>query len=172
MYKRILVAIDDSPVSRLALKEAAKLAKDQKAKLCVTYVADEFVPAGEGAGINFKKHDAEIRKKSKAFLRKMTDLVRSPKISVKEHLIEITEPGHHVAHALSDFATKWSADLIVLGTAGRRGLQRLILGSVSDELILQAQVPVHVVRHLKRKAKPARAKAKVKKVKKAKKTKK
>lgn len=163
MYKRILVAVDDMPVSKLALKEAARLARDQKAKLCVTFVADEFLPVSDGTGINFKKHDAEIRKKSKAFLKKMSGLIRSPKISVKEHLIEITEPGHNVAAALAKFAKKWRADLIVLGTGGRRGLKRLLFGSVSDELILQASVPVHVVRSLKQKPQKTRSQSKAKK---------
>ena len=163
MYKRILVAVDDTPISRLAYKEAVKLAIDQKAKLCIAYVADEFVPVGEGVAIDFKRHDGEIRKQSKLFLKKMGKLAHTDKIDIKEQLIEISEPGHHVAHAINKFANRWKADLVVLGTRGNRGLKRLILGSVADELIEITKVPVQVVRGLKKKTSKKKRRTRAKK---------
>ena len=63
MYKRILVAVDDSDISKQAMKSAVTLARDFKATLCILYVADEFLEAGEGIGVDFKKHEENVRKK-------------------------------------------------------------------------------------------------------------
>jgi len=128
------------------MKEAIKLAADQKAKLCFAYVADEHVPVGEGVAIDFKKHDATVRKEGKALLEKVLRIAQTEKVSVESHLIEIIEPGNHISQAIVDYAAKWRADLIVIGTRGHRGLKRFLLGSVADELIQKTSVPVHLVR--------------------------
>lgn len=151
MYKRILVAVDDTPVSRLAMKQAIKLAEDQKAKLCISYVADEYVPAGEGVPVDFKKQEAASRKKGKEILKKMLLMTKNTSVQVTGHLIEITERSDHVSQAIISYAKKWRADLIVLGSHRRGRLKRLILGSVADEIIQKTSIPVHLIRQRKKK---------------------
>lgn len=146
MYSRILIAVEDSDISRLAIKEAIKLAKDQRAKLCIIYVADEFIPAGEGVHVDFKEHELSKRKQGRAILNEMVKIARHEKVNVESHLIEVTESNSHIPGKIIEEATKWKADLIVLGTHGRSGLSRLLLGSITEEIIRNTQIPVHVIR--------------------------
>jgi nucleotide-binding universal stress UspA family protein len=145
MYSRILVAIDDNETSKLALQEAIKLAADQKAALRIVYVADEFIPAGEGVHVDFKKNETLIIKQGKAILKEMLAIARKSHHKVEGHLIEINEPSSNISAKIIDEAQKWNADLIVLGTHGRSGLPRLLLGSVAEEVMRNTTVPVHIV---------------------------
>lgn len=145
MYSRILVAVDNTSVSKCALQEAIQLAKDQKAKLRIVYVADAFVPGGEGVPINFKEYESSIRKEGRSILDEMVKIARKNHDQVESHLIEVTEENTLISRKILDEAKKWKADLIVLGTHGRTGLTRLLLGSVAEEVTRQAIVPVQVV---------------------------
>jgi len=145
MYSRILVAVDDDEISKLALDEAIKLAKDQKAKLCIVYVADEYIPAGEGVPVDFKQHEKSVKKQGQSILKKMVALARKQHNKVESSLIEIIEPNHIAAKIIAA-ADTWHADLIVLSTHGRKGLNRLLLGSVAEEVMRDATVPVHIVK--------------------------
>lgn len=146
LYSRILIAVDDTDISKLAMEEAIKLAKDQKATLIIIYIADEFIPAGEGVPIDFKEHENLLRKKGRTILNKMIAPVRRTKISYESHLIEITESSDKIAVKIIEEAKKRNADLIVMGTHGRAGLSRLILGSVAEEVVRNAPVPVQLVK--------------------------
>lgn len=146
MYSRILTAVDDSDISKLAIQEAIKLALDQQAKLCIVYVVDEFIPAGEGVPVDFKENEALKRKQGQSILNEMVMLARNENIDVESNLIEITESNSPIPEKIIEAAKKWKADLIVLGTHGRSGLSRLLLGSVAEEVMRNAHVPVHIVR--------------------------
>ena len=146
MYSRILVAVDDSETSKLALQEAVKLAHDQNARLCIVYVLDEFVPAGEGVPVDFKKYESSIKKEGKLVLNEMIELAKKSHNQIESHLVEIVEPNDSIPTKILAEADKWGADLIVLGTHGRSGLPRLLLGSVAEEVIRNTTVPVHLVR--------------------------
>ncbi len=146
VYSRILIAVDDTEISRLAMEEAIKLAKDQKATLIIIYIADEFVPAAEGVPVDFKQHESIIRKKGRTILNKMIAPVRRSKIPYESHLIEITESSERISVKIVEETKKRKADLIVVGTHGREGLSRLLLGSVAEEVVRNAPVPVQLVK--------------------------
>jgi len=59
---------------------------------------------------------------------------------------EVTEPKESPARAILEMADEWKADLIVMGSHGRRGLNRIVLGSVSESVALHARCSVEVVR--------------------------
>lgn len=146
MYSRILVAVDHSRASLLAMKEAIKLAKNQQAKLCIVYVADEFIPVAEGVTINFKKYESSQRKQGKLMLSKMLHLALKANVPAKSHLIEMQESSDLIPKKIISYAKKWHADLIVIGTHGRQGLRRLLLGSIAEEIIRISPVPIHLIR--------------------------
>lgn len=146
VYSRILIAVDDTDISKLAMKEAIKLAKDQKATLIIIYIADEFIPTGEGVPVDFKQHENAVRKKGRTILNKMISPVRRTKIPYESHLVEITESNERIPEKIIKEAKNRNADLIVLGTHGREGLSRLLLGSVAEEVVRNAPVPVHLVK--------------------------
>ncbi len=147
MYSHIFVAVDDSEPSLLAMEEAIKLAKDQGAKLGMIYVAEMFIPAGEGIPIDFKKHEEEIIEKGKAILKKMLALAHHSNIPVETQIMKVIDSERHIAETIVKEAENWHADLIVLGTHGRSGLSRLLLGSTAEEVIRKTSIPVHLVRN-------------------------
>ena len=155
MYKRILVAIDGSDTSILALNEAIKLAKDQHSSLRLIHVLDPIImsmviqqrpgrPPIEAPNI------VEYRKSYEAAAKKIiTDgsaIARQAGIEPDAALLVLNALGQHVYDAIEHEAKRWRADLIVIGTHGRRGIRRLLLGSVAEGLTHVASKPVLLVR--------------------------
>ena len=150
MFRRILVPLDGSPTSNQGLEKAIALAKDQSARLCLLHVVDEFaftqsldgtmyVPAGYVE--DFIK---ALREEGKKLLAKAETKVRQRRIKVDTVLLETL--GHRVADLIIKQAKKWRADVIVLGTHGRRGMSRLLMGSDAEMVVREARVPVLLVR--------------------------
>jgi len=59
--------------------------------------------------------------------------------------VEVTPPGEDVAHRINQTADEWHADLIVMGTHGRRGFRRMVLGSVAERVLRGAACPVLMI---------------------------
>lgn len=146
MYSRILVAVDDSEISKLALREAINLTQDQSAKLRIVYVADEFIAGGEGVSVDFKKYEETKKNEGQEILKEMINLVQNDKIEIETHLIEIQDSSDSIPEKIIAEADQWHADLIILGSHGRSGLSRLLHGSIAEEVIRKAKIPVHVVK--------------------------
>ena len=146
MFKNILVAVDGSDTSDLAMQTAIKFAKDQHATLHVVHVADEFLEATGEIAIDFQKHEKMIRESGQAILNKMETLAHQSKISIETHLIEITEYADHIPEKLVKAADQHHAGLIIIGTHGRHGFKRFLLGSVAEGVARLASVPVLLIR--------------------------
>ena len=144
MYSRILVAIDSNEVSQLALQEAIKLARDQQAKLRIIYVADEVI-FGEIYPLDIKEYGASVKKHGQAFLKEMVTLAKKMHNQVESHLIEITNPDDNIPKQIIAEANKWCAEVIILGTHGRKGLARLYLGSIAEDVVRGTSIPVHII---------------------------
>jgi|SRR5579885_599181 nucleotide-binding universal stress UspA family protein len=145
-YKRILVAVDGSETSVAALKEAIKLANEFKATLRIINVADEFLGYIEGLSIDLDKYTKSIQQYSQSILKTMQDIARKSGIDAETEVIEITDVPARVPEKIIEDARKWKADIIVVGTHGRSGFGRMILGSVADGVIRHAVTPVLLVR--------------------------
>jgi len=141
MYHKILVPIDSSPTAALGLREAIRLAKDQNAALRVVHVVDKTAIIGVAeAGMNPRPVLAKLARSGRAVL----DAARrnAKKLGVEADTV-LREPlTKRVADEVLSEATKWRADLIVMGTHGRRGLRRLVLGSDAEQIVRLANVPV------------------------------
>ena len=147
MYKHILVAVDGSDTSNLALNEAIKLASDQRATIRMVHVVD-LIPTFTDLEIpsqvvRYQEALREIGHKVLADCRTLTDKA-GIQADVQLHVIET--PGEHVYDAIEEEAIRWPADLIVIGTHGRRGIRRFILGSVAEGVIRVATKPILLVR--------------------------
>lgn len=145
-YKRILVAVDGSETSVLALKEAVKLAKEFKAVLRIVNVADEYLGYIEGLSVDLDKYTKSIQQYSQSVLHTMQDLAKKAGVNAEVALIEITDVPARVSEKIIADAKKWKADIVVVGTHGRSGFGRMILGSVADGVIRHATTPVLLVR--------------------------
>lgn len=89
MYKRILVAIDESDTSQLALQEAIKLSEENKAKLRILHVADEQFVDYSGMGVDYKTYEASIKKSGQQLLNTRVKAALNAEIDVDTQLIEL-----------------------------------------------------------------------------------
>jgi nucleotide-binding universal stress UspA family protein len=142
MYQRILVAVDASYTCSLALHEAFKLARETKAKLHLVHVID-ITPAIEG-GLNPEAFRRMIREEGDDLLTKVAELAAQAGVEADTALLE--EIRRKFSKAIAKEARRWEADLIVMGTHGRIGIARLVLGSVAEGVLHIAPVPVLLVR--------------------------
>ena len=145
MYQRILVPIDGSAIADHALQEALKLAAG-KAGLRLVYVIEEVYPLdAEGyAYINYDALQQAVRDTGKRVLARAAEKAKRSGITAETALLEV--PGERTASVIDREARDWKADLIVIGTHGRSGLSRVLLGSVAEGVVRGASVPVLLVR--------------------------
>ncbi len=147
-YRKILVAVDGSPASRKGLREALRVARAENAQLFILHVVDEY-PAlaaldGMMAGAPGADLVPALREGGKRVLAKAVAIAVKQKVKAKGILREMLSGP--AAYPIVREAKKLRADLIVLGTHGRRGVRRLVLGSDAEQVVRSATVPVLLVR--------------------------
>lgn len=147
MYGRILVAIDESETSDLALQEAMSLAKDQKAALQIVHVID-VSPAylTVDTPYPFVEYQKAMQEAGEKLLANCVAKARGTGVDVDSKLITIEMYGERIYDVIEEQAKQWSANLIVIGTHGRRGVRHPMLGSVAEGLIRVATRPVLLIR--------------------------
>jgi len=145
MYKKILAPVDGSRTSTRGLGEAIRLARHCKARLRLIHVVDAFVitPAFE-SGSYVTDIQKSFREDGSRILKKAEALARKQGLKVDSVMFEIFGGG--AAETIVGQARKWRADLIVIGTHGRRGVSRLVMGSDAEQIARSAPVPVLLVR--------------------------
>lgn len=146
MYKRILVAVDASTTGELALKTAIALARDAGAPLRIVHALDTV---SINLGIEFPIQadtTSELTRRGEALLRSAAGSAEAAGVTVETTLLSISTLELRIAEAIVADADAWGADLIVVGTHGRRGLSRLFLGSVAEGIARVANTPVLLVR--------------------------
>jgi nucleotide-binding universal stress UspA family protein len=155
MYGRILVGIDGSEMSDAAVTEALKLAKAQRANVRLVHAAEVLPPAGlEPSYIDYELFRQSALKAGRAFVHHAESLARHAGHDVESAVVEVS--AHDISGAIIEDAVRWRADLIVIGTHGRSGLERIFLGSVAESVARHAPVPVLLVKRPAQ-AKPAAA---------------
>jgi nucleotide-binding universal stress UspA family protein len=146
MYSRILVATDGSETSELAVEQAARLAKDQRAQLRIVHVIEQsrlaFAAAGPVA-VDLEGILQALRKSGQAALERGRAIAQQQGVQAEAATIGDDAIDDRVAVVLADEARRWKSDLIVLGTHGRRGLNHLLMGSVAEAVARVA--PAHVL---------------------------
>jgi nucleotide-binding universal stress UspA family protein len=148
MYKRILVAIDGSETSKLALDHALQLAKEQHARLRIAHVVEavgKSIPLMGGYPFDAAALQQTLRDDGKELLAATAANLRG-QIDAETALLEAQDTTERTAAVLAREAQRWEADLIAVGTHGRRGFDRMFLGSVAESLIRVAPAPVLLVR--------------------------
>ena len=147
-YRKILVAVDGSTASAKGLREAIRLAKTDSARLFILHVVDEY-PAfaaldGMMAGAPGADLVPAMREGGKRVLARAKTTAGKAGVPAKAILREMLSGP--AAYPIVREAKKLGADLIVLGTHGRRGVRRLVLGSDAEQVVRTASVPVLLVR--------------------------
>ncbi|TDY20843.1 nucleotide-binding universal stress UspA family protein [Paraburkholderia sp. BL6665CI2N2] len=144
MYTRILVAVDGSNTSRRAFEAALALAKSSGAVLQPFYVVENtpmyFEAPGYDPSVLRNRLVEEGKELGAEFAKAMAEQGVKGDLVVSE-ASTIDDVSVVVLKAAADF----NADLLVMGTHGRRGFQRLILGSVAERCVRQASLPVLLI---------------------------
>ena len=148
MYRRIMVSVDGSATSNKALVAATEMASypGARAVLRLIHVLDEmayftgFDPYGGQSGELIKI----MRETGEKILRDALAIVQAAGIEADTVLID--KFGERLGETVAAEAQGWKADLIVVGTHGRRRVGRMFLGSGAEQIIRLAPVPVLVIR--------------------------
>jgi len=142
MFKRILVPVDGSATSNKALIQALQLARECGAIVRLVHAVDELVYVGV---YEYSPNLMDVvREAAQKVLADALDIAKSAGIEADTRLVD--EPGQRLGDTVAREATQWGADLIVLGTHGRRGFSRIVLGSGAEQVIRGAPVPVLIIR--------------------------
>lgn len=146
MYKRILVPIDGSHTSTRGLQEAVRLAGTEHALVRLVHVVDEsaLTLTPELAATDTTHLLNELVKAGKQVMRNAVSLAERHGVAV-EHMIYEKLVGR-VADVILKEAKDWRADLIVMGTHGRRGITHAVMGSDAETVVRSSPVPVLLVR--------------------------
>ncbi|MPW22572.1 universal stress protein [Paraburkholderia sp. CNPSo 3157] len=145
MYHRILVALDGSDTASLALDAALKLAADSGAQLMPLYVIDVPVIAYDVPGFDPSIVRDAFVEEGERITSDAQSRMNERGVTGTARTVEVVSPGEDVAHRIVAIATGWHADVIVMGTHGRRGFRRLMLGSVAERVLRSAACPVLMI---------------------------
>lgn len=145
MYQRILVPIDGSATSLRGLDEAIRLAKLTGAKLRLIHVVDElkYVTGFE----TFATYSGDLVPLMAEAGRQILEQgrERAQRAGIKAESVLFTSLAGRVSELVVEQARAWKADLIVIGTHGRHGVARALLGSDAEQVLRMAPVPVLLV---------------------------
>ncbi|AGW90099.1 MULTISPECIES: universal stress protein [Cupriavidus] len=146
MYRRILLAIDGSRSSLNALEQAVSMALATHAEVSAMFVVDDsdlFFEIRPGYRPWLM---ADIIAYGKQVLARAGERLSAAGVRWSSRLAETPGTPAKVAEAIVAEADHWSADLIVMGTHGHRGVRRMVLGSVSEHVVSKTVRPVLLVR--------------------------
>jgi nucleotide-binding universal stress UspA family protein len=148
MYERIAVPIDGSPTSNTALAAALGMASESggRARVRLVHVVDDSsLISGMDAMAGYPAELFEaLRAEGAKVIKDGMALAASAGVEADSVLLE--KPGQGLGDTVAAAAKAWPADLIVVGTHGRRGIAHMLLGSGAEDIIRRAPVPVLVVR--------------------------
>lgn len=148
-FKRILVPCDGSEVSTRALVSALQLARDagDEGRVRLLHVLDQIDYFAAGYEIAGASVLAELQRQAHKVLEDAAAVCQSAGVPYDTLLLD--EPGSRLGDKVAEQALTWKADLVVVGTHGRKGLSRAMLGSGAEQILRFAPVPVLVVRERK-----------------------
>ena len=150
MYKRILIPVDGSATSKKALTAALQLAREGGGRLRLLHSVDEL------AYLSGFEYSGDVIRVARDNAAKVLDdasaMVKAAGVEVDQILVD--QPGQRLGETVSEAARSWDADMIVVGTHGRRGFSRMFMGSGAEQVIRVATVPVLVIRGEEPDAKP------------------
>ena len=145
MYKRILVPIDGSDTAARGLVEAIALARNLKATIRLLNLTSDLVPVGEmTSAIDFERFREGLNQFGQRLLAEASEQAKAQGVACETSILDLR--GNRVADAIVEEARKSRCDLIVIGTHGRRGVSRAMLGSDAENVVRNSPVPVLLVR--------------------------
>jgi len=144
--RKILVPIDGSEHSIKAAKYATRIAKVDNAELFFIHVITPGIPYGYAtpAASTVHQYDEEIKDKINSWFDEVRNIAKNE--GIRDVKTDIFVDVKSVIESILDHATSKEIDLIVVGTKGRTGLKRLLMGSIANGIVQHAQCPVLLVK--------------------------
>jgi nucleotide-binding universal stress UspA family protein len=142
-YAQILIGTDGGDLMAPVYNHAAYLARLTDATVHVAYVLDSARFSGYPIDASSNRYDVNLDAGKQIVVKAKNDL--SSRGVNEDSIVTVVLDGHP-AEELEMYADSQDIDLIVIGTHGRKGLNRLLIGSVADKLVRGAKVPVLIVR--------------------------
>ena len=144
MFKHILAPVDGSATSMAAVDKAAELAKAFGAVVTAVYVIDPYPFTGVGSEFAYGQDQYlnAARAEARAALEGAAKRLQDAGVQAETRVIE----SHAVWRGVIEAIEACGADLVVMGSHGRRGLERLVLGSVTQSVLSHTKVSALVVR--------------------------
>jgi len=144
-FEKILCPVDFFPASLRAFEYALKLAENYGARIHALHVVAPIIPAAYGAAISIADITNEMEDQSRRQLEKLKASGRKKGVAVESD-VHIGDIDVEIRHAI----TAKKADLVVMGTHGRRGFERWVMGSVTERLMRNCPVPLLAIAAAKR----------------------
>ena len=160
-YERILVPVDGSATANAGLKHAVELAKASGAKLRLLHVIDEApLLSYPEAVYQIGDFIEDLTRAGQELLQKAKRFAESQGVTAETRMVE--SRGLRVADVIGVEAKRYRPSLIVIGTHGRRGVSRLLMGSDAELVMRNTTVPVLLIHGARERAakKPAKRAAK------------
>lgn len=146
MYKNMLVAMDGSDTAKKALDEAIRLAGEWQAQLRIVHVVDEVSLNRDAELAGARSLQQEQRETGLKILEQAAATAQQAGVPAETKLLSLDRLVVDLADVIGAEAEAWPADLIVVGSHGRRGVRRLFLGSVAEGVARIAPTPVLLIR--------------------------
>ena len=143
-YQRILVPVDGSPTSARGLTEAISMARLTGGRIRVVHVVDDLSVMTEGYTALAAEAVGVLHEAGKRILAAAQRRVETAGVAVDSALFDAADG--RLCDRVAQQVREWNADLVVLGTHGRRGVRRLFLGSDAEQVLRTSDVPVLLVR--------------------------
>lgn len=138
---RILVPVDLSEQSPLVVEHAAALGEAYGAPLDLLHVVEEAAfPSAYGVD-PLSPTQPDVQERAQEALEALAAEIEDADVAVRTHVL-----AGYAARDIVDFASEQAADLIVMATHGRTGLQRFLIGSVTEKVVRSASCPVFTVK--------------------------
>jgi nucleotide-binding universal stress UspA family protein len=146
MYKRILVPVDGSATANKALVAALQIARDSGGRVRIIHVIEEmaYLTGYEQYGGYSGELISAMRETGNKVLNDAMAIAQAAGVEADNLLFD--NFGERLGEVVANTAKQWDADLIVVGTHGRRGIGRMLLGSGAEQILRLAPVPVLVIR--------------------------
>jgi nucleotide-binding universal stress UspA family protein len=144
---KVLVAVDDSKFSEAAVRALGAQIRPQMAEVQILHVLQPIaVSTPPQMAANYAPELEDQGKRAKELVERSANTLRAAGLKVETRV----EKGD-VRLRIVDLAAEWNADLVVIGSHGRTGIPRLLLGSVADYVARNAPCSVEIVRTPNRK---------------------
>jgi len=144
VYQRILIPVDGSSTSEQALDEVITFVQRQRAQVELIHVLEEVGYVDDENYINYVELLDSMKLNGEKILTQAQHKLKEAGLNVHCTLLEAR--GERIADVISTAAKNMSADLIIIGTHGRTGFNRMLMGSVAEGVVRTAHIPILLIR--------------------------